>query len=303
MEIGLSTLLEGVIDYAGLFPPAKLSLPEAVEEYVELRNGAHSWLVSRFAVAATDLAGLGAELEKHELDEVFPLAVIGSSAPEQHGWKASLDHDLEALRLFAARFGDRAFVEAFEVRIPNNAMVEEAIREVGKLQVEDLIVELPWGPGLEDAIAALAGSETVFAKARTGGMDRAAFPTSAQLALFIQHCVQLDLPFKLTAGLHHPMPNVDTVTGARAHGFVNVLSAVALTYQEDFSVAEITEVLEEERPRAFAFSDEGLSWNGIDVPLETLEEVRELFVSFGSCSVEEPAAGLASAGFGVVPVG
>ena len=299
MELGLSTLLEGVIDYAGLFPPAKLGMPEAVGEYVSLRNGPHSWLVSRFAVSVNDLAALGAELETHELDEVLPLTVIGTSSNEKALWKGSLEKDLAALRQFTSRFGERAFVEAFEVRIPSNDMAEEAIREVEKLQVEDLFVELPWGPGMEDSIAAIAGSETIFAKVRTGGLDRTAFPSSDQLALFLQQCVQLDLPHKLTAGLHNPLPHHDSHTGARMHGFVNVLAAVALTFQEDYSVAEIAQVLNEERPRAFAFSDEGLSYNGIEVPMETLE----VFISFGSCSVKEPAEGLATAGYGSVPVG
>lgn len=300
MQRGLTTLLEGVIDYAGLFPPAKLDIPTAVEEYLELQNGPHSWLVGRFAVSASRLPELGAELEKHELEEVLPLAVTGTSSVDRHHWKGALDHDLASLRQFATKHGDRAFVESLEIRIPSNAMVEDAIRLLVPVQVEDIFLELPWESGLEDAIAAIAGSEAIFAKARTGGAEKSAFPSTEQVALFLQHCVQLDLPFKLTAGLHHPLPHHDSVTGGHMQGFLNVLAGAALTYQEDLSVSELMKVLEEERPRAFEFSDDGLSWNGIDLSLETLEESRELFLCFGSCSIQEPVDGLAAAGFGVV---
>lgn len=302
MELSLATLVEGVIDYAGLFPPAKLSMQSAIAEYIDLRGGPHSWLVSRFAVSAADLQSLGSELDRLGTEEVIPLTVMGalSNTPDQ--WKASLDSDLKSLREFSSRFGERAFVESFEKRIPSNSLVEDAMHSLGQIQVEDIFVELPWGDGIDDALAALAGGEAVFAKARTGGLDAASFPSSIDLGQFIQQCIQLDLPFKLTAGLHHPLPHHDPATSAKMHGFINVLAASALTYQEDLSLAEIIEVLEEVRPRAFAFSEELLSWNGVDVPLEALEESRELFLGFGSCSVAEPVEGLAKFGFGVVPV-
>lgn len=299
MQSGLTTLLEGVIDYAGLFPPAKLDIPSAVEEYLDLRRGDDSWIVSRFAVPAGRLADLGAELEKHELEEVLPLTVIGTSSSDRHHWKAALDHDVAGMKAFADRFGDRGYIESYEVRIPHNSMVDEAIRLLDAVQIGDLFLELPWEDGLDEAVAALAGCEHVFAKARTGGADKSAFPTNEQLAFFLQHCVQLDLPFKLTAGLHHPLPVLDPVTGGRMHGFLNVLGAVALAYQEDLTVGEIARILALEDPSAFRFSGEGMICNGIEIESDVLAECRELFLCFGSCSVSEPLGDLESAGYGV----
>ncbi|HEX5631332.1 MAG TPA: hypothetical protein VFY15_06715, partial [Acidimicrobiia bacterium] len=53
--------LSGLIDYAGLFPPASLDLAAAVEEYRAIRGSAESWLVGRFICPAdrlVELAGL-----------------------------------------------------------------------------------------------------------------------------------------------------------------------------------------------------------------------------------------------------
>lgn len=51
----LRALLEGIIDYAGLFPPAKLSLDIAVSNYNNYRHGEHSWML-RWFVVDTDKA-------------------------------------------------------------------------------------------------------------------------------------------------------------------------------------------------------------------------------------------------------
>src|SRR5579875_2413053 len=42
--------LEHLIDYAGLFPPARLELADAVDRYDEAACGAHGWMLGRFVV-------------------------------------------------------------------------------------------------------------------------------------------------------------------------------------------------------------------------------------------------------------
>ena len=44
----LRTLLESVIDYAGLFPPANLGLRDALRTYAGSSAGPHAWVVDRF---------------------------------------------------------------------------------------------------------------------------------------------------------------------------------------------------------------------------------------------------------------
>jgi hypothetical protein len=64
----LQTLLAGLIDYAGLFPPAALSMDEALANYRRYRDGEHAWMLGRFVVPAARAA---------EVPENFPMSVIG----------------------------------------------------------------------------------------------------------------------------------------------------------------------------------------------------------------------------------
>jgi hypothetical protein len=55
----LHALLAGTLDYAGLFPPASLSMPDAAANYARYRSGEHAWLLGRFVVPARRIGELG----------------------------------------------------------------------------------------------------------------------------------------------------------------------------------------------------------------------------------------------------
>ena len=46
MKESLRAFMKGLIDYAGLFPPAKLPLDEAIDDYIIHLKGENSWTVS-----------------------------------------------------------------------------------------------------------------------------------------------------------------------------------------------------------------------------------------------------------------
>ncbi|NIS30410.1 MAG: hypothetical protein GWO04_10820, partial [Actinobacteria bacterium] len=54
-----------------------------------------------------------------------------------------------------------------------------------------------------------------------------AFPREDEVARFIVACLELDVPFKFTAGLHHAVRRT-TTDGREEHGFLNALLAVAV---------------------------------------------------------------------------
>ena len=56
-----TALFARLIDHAPLFPPARLPLPEALEEHRLAREGAHGWIVRRFVAPASLLASLDGE--------------------------------------------------------------------------------------------------------------------------------------------------------------------------------------------------------------------------------------------------
>ena len=53
MDPCAKSLLDGIIDYAGLFPPAQLPMDEAFARFVEHRLSDDGWMLARFVCAAT----------------------------------------------------------------------------------------------------------------------------------------------------------------------------------------------------------------------------------------------------------
>lgn len=64
----LRVLLERLIDYAGLFPPAALSMQDAVRNYARYRDGEYAWALGKFVVP---------QARAEEVPSEFPLSVLG----------------------------------------------------------------------------------------------------------------------------------------------------------------------------------------------------------------------------------
>lgn len=148
------------------------------------------------------------------------------------------------------------------------------------------------GVALLDALAA----NGLRAKIRTGGVTADAFPDAQHVADFIGACMARRLPFKATAGLHHPLRCVKPLTyepeapRGTMHGFVNVFLAAAMPDRA-------AEILLDDDPRSFDFDDDGVSWRGRRVATSDLAAMREYAISFGSCSFEEPIDDLKELGW------
>src|SRR5262249_57509614 len=55
MNHSLRDLLSGLIDYAGLFPPAALDMRTATRKYAEYRESEYRWALGRFVVPVARL--------------------------------------------------------------------------------------------------------------------------------------------------------------------------------------------------------------------------------------------------------
>jgi hypothetical protein len=143
----------------------------------------------------------------------------------------------------------------------------------------EIYCELPLRDDISFRILQL-GELGIRAKVRCGG---SVIPTVPALAELIQACRRLQVPFKATAGLHQPLRHDDE------HGFLNLLAAAVFGDEED--------ALEEKDPDAFAVSGDALRWRDRQVGADEIALVRSgLFVSFGSCSAQEPIDGLVALG-------
>ena len=134
-------------------------------------------------------------------------------------------------------------------------------------------------------------------------MTAEAFPASEKVAEFIVACAGAGVPFKATAGLHHPVRAEHHLTyesgsaSATMHGFLNVFLAAALL-REGAGAAEAEAMLSERDADAIRFDDAGVEWRGRRLTTHALRAAREdgAPVAFGSCSVREPLDDLAAMG-------
>jgi len=298
--------LSGLIDYAGLFPPAALSMPDAFAGYRSATELPQSWMLGRFVVPLSRLMELQGSPTR------LPIAVnaILDARPDPLQWFAAAVTLLETTQ--EARADGRTRIEAIEAPLPPLVSAREAYgSSIGQLAAlmarHDLgalpiYVELPrdarWTAALGEAMDSMA-RHGLRAKVRCGGTAAAAFPSCEELAAFIIAATRAGVPFRATAGLHHPVRHFDATVGYQMHGFLNLLAATLIAIHDD-DVAAVVATLGEEDASAFVFDDAGFRIRGRYFDLAAIENVRRVgFVAYGSCSFDEPVADLTA--MGVLP--
>lgn len=286
-------LLDGIVDYAGLFPPAALDMRDAVRHYARYRGGESGWLLGRFVCGVTRLEEFlqAAEplLPRDPGALPWRLAAVGSG---------DVLADADAIARFntANRWSAdecSAVIDAVEVKLSSADDVARIDRAFG----DDVIVycEVPAAGDLHPIIEtiALAGRR---AKLRTGGIVADAFPDAERVLDFVHTCVEAHVPFKCTAGLHHALCGTYALTyavdstQAPMYGFLNVFLAAALAAQG--ASRDITRaMLQESEPASLAWHEEHLAWRDQRLDRVHLARVREeVAIAFGSCSFTEPVS-------------
>ncbi|MCS6874372.1 MAG: hypothetical protein RML33_07885 [Acidobacteriota bacterium] len=290
MEIttSLRILLSETIDYAGLFPPAKLSMKDSVSNYARYKRGPYSWMLSRFIVPSSRFEEFLDEAESvvSDCDKPWQISMI-------------LDEDIETSIKKARRLNQQESLfkcDVFEIRVES----VWAIEEVSETIPDDFTIyfEIP----VEENLTELVSSISLYkrrAKIRTGGVTKDAFPTADQIVKFMRACLAANVPFKATAGLHHPLRSENRLTYepdapvGKMFGFLNVFVAAAFA-RNSLRPSLLLQILEEETLDNFTFAEDGIYWRQEHfVDNWHLRELREkAIISFGSCSFEEPVEGL-----------
>lgn len=288
----LRTLLTGLVDYAGLFPPADLPLAQAVENYASYKKGPHAWMLGRFVIPVSQLSAFAAVAKEAAPPSGEPWWLAGLISAN------SLRADINAAAEFNERHDLGAVVDTYELKGADPALVAEAAKILPRGAALYVEVPLDSDPApLLDAIAL----HNVRAKARTGGVTAESIPLSAQVVRFLAGCAERGVVYKCTAGLHHPIRAryrltyaPDAPTGLM-HGYVNVFLAGAYLLH-GMPEAEAIELLEETDLKQIRFADQGISWRGHQLHAEQLGAARIYATSFGSCSFDEPVGDLQQAG-------
>jgi hypothetical protein len=287
----LRAMMRRLVDYAGLFPPAELSMPDATARYASYLRSSDAWMLGRFVVPVErldELASCAEPLLRDGADAWRISALVGADA------KAGV-----RIRTFNTAQRGRLMVDVVECRPIARGAVASTIGSLpGEMRI---FVELPLiddpRSGLQEIRAAGA-----WAKIRTGGVTPEAFPSAREIGRFLARAAELIVPFKATAGLHHPLCGTYPLTYAesaprgRMFGFLNVFAA-AVFAQAHVNERLLAELVDEERADAIRFSDDSLTWRDHTASTTQIARARaSLGLAFGSCSFEEPVAGLRELG-------
>ena len=281
----LDALLSGLVDYAGLFPPAALTMHDAVARYARHASGPNRGMLGRFIVPVGRLGEFAA-----------------AAAEARASWRLSVLADADdggAIDRFnrdASSHG-RWVIDTVESKASERTAIWRLATTFDTSFI--VFVEVPVAEDPSMLIAELA-ARGLRAKIRTGGVTADAFPSPDHVLRFLAACARQGVAFKATAGLHHPLrgeyPLTYDADSARGpmHGFLNVFLAAALLY-DGVDASELLPLLEERAAAAIEVDDAALRWRAHVLSIEEISRARAAFAgSFGSCSLEEPVRDLAA---------
>lgn len=202
MTRSLRALLERLVDYAGLFPPAALSMQDAVRNYARYSDGEHAWALGKFIVP---------EARVKEVPAEFPLSVLwtGGSLKRGESLEARANSVQEVEDLSAKAEGRVVYVE-----IVQTALIASIARA-------GLRAKIRTGGLTGEAFPAVRNVAEFLRTTRAAGV---AFKATAGL----HH------PLRCVKPLTYE-PNAPT---GMMHGFVNVFLAAAMLEHAEGILAE-----------------------------------------------------------------
>lgn len=310
-------LLGGAIDYAGTFPPAALSLENAIKRASTWRlQGKHPWLMNKVVLPVGDIKKLSSSfLYEHGADgSPWLFAALGTPCQSESpgDFYKTVEWDLRELRRCREKWfysSCRQDVVSYETKLPPSVLANSssqsvydfispvldrtahlASNEIGDFYFE-VSFDCDWKQNIENVSKALTqwleeNEELDLIpglKFRTGGNY---VPSSVQLAQAILSTTSHGLRFKATQGLHHALSH------GQDFGFVNLFAALCFAQgygPQEFGLSQIEECLLDSKKESFDFKKESFSWNNFSMTNEEIEVARRSHgATFGSCSLDEP---------------
>lgn len=302
-----TAMFSGILDYAGTFAPASLSLQNALKQNVDYRKKArHPWLWAKVALSISDIKNINASLLFECGFDGNPLMVAVLASPfEGSSTSELLKHvewdlrELEHCKKRSYHSSARQVFVCYELKLPDTLEIKETIplimNRVTELAALEPYFEISCGPNFEKNLNTLIQSlsewkedydESDFTpgiKIRTGGKY---VPTSKEVASVVLATTQNRLRFKATQGLHH------AITSAKGLGFVNLFAALNLAqaYGEmEFGLNDAICCLEDPKGKNFQFYENLFKYKKFELSCDDIEKSRRVHAAtFGSCSLEEP---------------
>ena len=285
----LRALLTQAIDYAGLFPPCSLPLERALQNHAAYVRSPERWMLGAFILPVRQFEAAGTQLAPFDPQYPLQISALGTKGENTAAFREAVEATVVAISEFSRRHGAGAPIGQLEMPLPTEG---DRLSSLGEIMMSlggtglNIFWETPADAAVE-TIAGLARSGAGF-KLRTGGVTADAFPTSAQIARALVAAAKHAVPIKFTAGLHHPVRRFHESVGTKMHGFLNVLGAGVLGAEHGWSEAQTEEMLADEEPASFVFSEEEFRWRDWKISVDRISARRRMVTSLGSCSLDEP---------------
>lgn len=316
MKPSFKAFMNGIIDYAGLFPPADLSLDTSIQKYSQYRKSDDNWMLSRFIIPASRLSELSPYGETlFQEGAPFAFSVLGKGTETVSEYREQLQVLGRWIEQFHSEHGDRVSTDILEIKLPREAVFANDADLLAELYSEtaeqfNASEKLPsqvfvegffeenWKKEIGLIIETIQQHNRVYDgdqfeeigfKLRCGGVEAHMFPSVRQVAFALNTARRCNVAMKGTAGLHHPIRHYADSVQTKMHGFFNVFGGALLAYAHDLADEELEAIVREEDPGNFAFTDDGFCWKELQVSTHEIAELRAVaMISFGSCSFDEP---------------
>ena len=316
----VSAFMNEIIDYAGIFPPASLTLKESFDNFMDYRLFKHNWILSKFVCPFSRLDELTELIDgSPSINNANPLrlTILGSLSLDTFMFERNILKDIQDIIKFHDTNGQKVSIEGFETKLPTEMLafresadlidtindfrdkIAKQISPSVQIFLETEIIKENWVDLIDSITSALSVCNEFYSegqdyrklgfKLRTGGIDHDSYPTSDKIAYAIMKSINNKVPFKATAGLHHAIRHINEQTNTLIHGFLNIFGAGILYQSKKISPDDMIKIIDDEQPQNFVFEDESFSWNGYKINTEEITFARKYYMlSFGSCSFEEP---------------
>jgi hypothetical protein len=315
MKSSLRAFMKGIIDYAGLFPPADLPFEIAIQNFADYRRSEDSWMLSRFIIPAIQLQNLIPYEALLNEGDPFEFSVLGMGTETVSEFQDHLQKVEEAVEQFHVQHPGRVTTEILEIKLPREAVFandpdlllqiyEDAAKmfDGSDLTPNQIFLEAFFEENWEKDVGLVLEAinkhnekfdgeniQNIGYKLRCGGTKAHMFPSVEEVAFALNKAQEYGIAVKCTAGLHHPVRHYADSVKTKMHGFFNVFGGAMLNKAHDLSDEEFLEILNEEDPEHFVFGDDEFSWTDLKVSTDTISDLRKsAIISFGSCSFDEP---------------
>ncbi len=316
----LNIFMQGLLDYAGLFPPATLSLQNSLKNFAEYYHHNQKEWLGKFILPINKINETISILNKQNifstLENKAQLSIILSNCKSLSEYKNCAQNDLISIKNLINQIGNTINICSFEILPPidifnsgNTDLLKNFLIYSSEVLFEfkdktDFYCELPLSEKLNDYLTTIKIHNEninllkISVKLRTGGVTQQQIPSSKDIAEAIFLCAKHKIPLKATAGLHVPVPNENLQVGAKLHGFLNIFSCMLLCYNQILidkniiNIEEIKKIISSYSYKDFKFSETGLQIGENKdrfISNQSMTALRKNYIkSFGTCSFLEP---------------